>query len=183
MTHPPATLVAPTDRGILTLRQADPDADLDLVHDWMHRPHVVPFWRQDWPSTLLRTYLADQLAGEGSRPYVGVLAGVPVSYWEIYRPVVEPVGAAYPAEDGDLGVHVLIGDAAMTGRGLGRLLLRTVRDALWDNDPHCRRVVAEPDVRNVASVRAFAAAGFRRHADITLPDKTAALMVAERELR
>ncbi|HEY3505026.1 MAG TPA: GNAT family N-acetyltransferase [Actinocatenispora sp.] len=183
MTPPPATLAAPTDRGILTLRPADPDADLDLVHAWMHRPHVVPFWQQDWPAERLRGYLADQLAGDTSRPYVGLLAGVPVSYWEIYRPVAEPVGAAYPAVDSDLGVHVLIADAAMTGRRLGRLLLRAVRDALLDKGSDCSRVVAEPDVRNVASVRAFAAAGFRRHADITLPDKTAALMVAEKDVR
>lgn len=181
MTPLPETVSAATDRGVLTLRPADPDGDLDLVHGWMHRAHVVPFWRQDWSVDRIHAYLADQYAGDVSRPYVGLLAGVPVSYWEIYRAAAEPVGATYPAESGDLGVHVLIADAATTGRGLGRLLLRAVRDALLDNGSGCDRVVAEPDVRNVASVRAFTAAGFRRHADITLPDKTAALMVAERD--
>jgi RimJ/RimL family protein N-acetyltransferase len=116
---------------------------------------------------------------------LGLVAGVPVSYWEIYRAVAEPVGAAYPAEPTDLGVHVLIGEPALTGRGLGRTLLGAVRDGLFGTDPECARVVAEPDVRNAASVRAFLRAGFAHRGEIELPDKTAALLVAERpaELR
>lgn len=181
VTAPPCQFGRDTPLGRFTLRLVDPGTDLDLVHRWMHAPHVVPFWQQAWPRKQVASYLADQLAGGTSRPCVGSLAGEPVSYWEIYRPVAEPVGAVYPAEPTDLGVHVLIGDAAMTGQGLGSALLAVVRDGLFAADPACQRVIAEPDVRNVASVRAFRNSGFTQVAEVSLPDKTAALMVARRE--
>jgi RimJ/RimL family protein N-acetyltransferase len=41
-------------------------------------------------------------------------------------------------------------------------------------------VVAEPDVRNIPSVRAFLRAGFRHDQDLDLPAKRAALMVRDR---
>jgi RimJ/RimL family protein N-acetyltransferase len=41
-------------------------------------------------------------------------------------------------------------------------------------------VVAEPDVRNIPSVRAFLRAGFRYDQDLDLPAKRAALMVRHR---
>ena len=52
----------------------------------------------------------------------------------------------------------------------------------WQLDaPDTSRVVAEPDVRNTASLRAFERAGFRRTHDIELPEKRAALMVRDPE--
>ncbi|BCJ32702.1 N-acetyltransferase [Actinocatenispora thailandica] len=176
----PGGFSAPTARGVLTLRPVLVDDDLELVHDWLNRPHVARFWQQAWPRDRVRGYLTGLLTDSVSRPMLGLLAGVPVSYWEIYRAIAEPVGAAYPAEPGDLGLHVLIGEPALTGRGLGRTLLGAVRDGLFAADPACTRVVAEPDVRNTASVRAFQRAGFTRRGEIELPDKTAALLVAER---
>ena len=44
----------PTGRGILTLRPVRVDNDLDLVHDWMNRPHVARYWQQDWPADRVR---------------------------------------------------------------------------------------------------------------------------------
>lgn len=41
-------------------------------------------------------------------------------------------------------------------------------------------MVAEPDVRNLRSIRAFERAGFTRAAELDLPDKRAALMVRDR---
>jgi RimJ/RimL family protein N-acetyltransferase len=175
---PPAEFAVGTARGILSVRPVDPVADLELVHGWMNRPHVVRFWRQDWPAGRIATYLARQLAGRHSRPCLGLLAGVPVSYWEFYRPIAEPLAACYHAAPTDLGVHVLIGDERLTGHGLGALLIGAVRDGLLTADPACRRIVAEPDVRNLASIHAFQRAGFTRTADIALPDKDAALMIA-----
>jgi RimJ/RimL family protein N-acetyltransferase len=177
---PPTDFAVRTARGLLSVRSVDPVADLKLVHRWMNAPHVVEFWQQGWPAGRLAAYLTRQLIGRHSRPCLGLLAGVPVSYWEFYRPVAEPVGAGYAAAPTDLGVHVLIGDARLTGKGLGTVLLGAVRDGLFGADPACGRIVAEPDVRNLVSVRAFERAGFTRRADITLPGKDAALMIAER---
>ncbi len=47
-------------------------------------------------------------------------------------------------------------------------------------DPACQRVVAEPDIENTPSVRAFVAAGFVQQGELQLPEKTALLMVRTR---
>jgi RimJ/RimL family protein N-acetyltransferase len=54
---------------------------------------------------------------------------------------------------------------------------------LLREQPGCTRVVAEPDVENTPSVRAFAAAGFVQQGEIQLPEKTAALMVRTRTVQ
>ncbi len=125
-------------------------------------------------------YLRDQLSGGVSRPCLGLLDGEPISYWELYRAAHDPLARAYEARPHDIGIHLLIGDAARTGRGLGTAQLSAVRRALFAADRRCSRLVAEPDVANLASIRAFARAGFARVGDVALGGKTAALMVAER---
>ncbi len=77
-------------------------------------------------------------------------------------------------------MHLLIGPRSLTGRGLGTALLGAVAAWQLGREPATRRVVAEPDVRNIASLRAFERCGFRRVAELDLPSKHAALMVRER---
>ncbi|MGH3739375.1 MAG: GNAT family N-acetyltransferase [Micromonosporaceae bacterium] len=180
-TIPDVALAAQTSWGLFGLRTVTLPAHLELIHRWMHAEHVVPFWQQDWPVEKLSDYLAGQLAGDTSRPCLGSLAGVPVSYWEIYRAAHDPVGGVYDARPHDLGIHLLIGERGLTGRGLGSMLIAAVADGLFELDPACERVVAEPDVRNPASIRAFGRAGFAHRGDVVLPGKTAALMVRERD--
>ncbi|HEY6425432.1 MAG TPA: GNAT family N-acetyltransferase [Pseudonocardiaceae bacterium] len=163
------------------LRRAQPHgADVDLVARWMAQPHVEEFWQQAWEPDRWAKEIAEQLAGDHSVPCVALLDGEPVAYLELYRVCRDRIAALYPAGEHDLGVHIAIGESDRTGRGLGRSLLRAVADGLLAANPACRRVIAEPDVRNVASVRAFTAAGFQVRADLTLPHKTATLLIYPR---
>ncbi|HEY8371319.1 MAG TPA: GNAT family N-acetyltransferase [Pseudonocardiaceae bacterium] len=164
-----------------SIRPAQADGeDLELVHRWMQAPHVAAFWKQAWPREQWAEELDRQLTGEHSLPCLASLDGEPVAYLEIYRVLRDRLAGHYPHRPHDLGVHVAIGELGRTGRGLGRALLRATAEGLLAADPHCTRVVAEPDVRNAPSVRAFVAAGFRRITEITLPDKRAALLVYPR---
>lgn len=83
----------------------------------------------------------------------------------------------------DTGVHLLIGDGAHRGRGLGTELIRAVVDLVLAGRPACTRVLAEPDVRNRQSVAAFLGAGFRPTGEVDLPTKRAVLMIRAREAR
>lgn len=168
--------------GRFTLRRLDPDRDLALVHTWMNDPEVARFWEMPWPPGRIAEYLHRQLAQRHSTGYLGTLDGTAMSYWELYRADLDPLARYYPARDHDNGVHLLLGPAGHRGRGLAAELLRAVTGWQLDADPQAGRVVAEPDVRNERSVRAFARAGFERVADLELPDKRAALMVRKREL-
>lgn len=150
----------------------------------MNDPAVAAFWALAGDRTVTEAHLRAQLEGDGrSLPCLGVLNGIPMSFWEIYRADLDPLARHYPARPHDTGVHLLIGGVADRGRGLGSTLLRAVADLVLDRRPSCARVIAEPDLRNTPSVSAFLNAGFRFSAEVDLPGKRAALMVRDRALR
>jgi RimJ/RimL family protein N-acetyltransferase len=160
------------------------DQDLPLVHRWMNDPAVAEFWELAGPPNRTEEHLRAQLDGDGrSVPCLGVLDGTPMSYWEIYRADLDPLARHYPARPHDTGIHLLVGEAADRGRGVGSALLRAVADLILDRRPACARVVAEPDLRNTPSVAAFLSAGFRFADEVDLPGKRAALMIRDRVLR
>ncbi|MER5480776.1 GNAT family N-acetyltransferase [Streptomyces sp. NPDC002734] len=163
---------------------------LGLVHRWMNDPVVAAFWELAGPPRRTEEHLRAQHGGDGgsggvggggrSLPCLGLLDGRAMSYWEIYRADLDPLADHYPARPHDTGVHLLIGEAADRGRGLGALLLDAVVRLVFERRPACPRVVAEPDVRNHASIGAFRRAGFRRAAELALPGKRAALLIRGR---
>lgn len=166
--------------GRFTLRAVEPDRDADRVHGWMNDPEVARFWELAEPVERIHGYLAEQVADRHALPCLGCLDGVPMSYWELYRADLDPLAAHYPARPHDAGVHLLLGPAALRGRGLGARLLGAVSHWQLADDPAAERVVAEPDIRNTRSVRAFQRAGFRILREVELPDKRAALLSRER---
>lgn len=170
--------------GVFQLVPVRPGRDTPLVSRWMNDPAVAAFWELEGPESVVERHLRPQVDGDGrSVPCLGVLDGIPMSYWEIYRADLDPLARHYPARPHDTGIHLLIGTVADRGRGLGSVLLRYVADHVLDKRPSCARVVAEPDLRNTPSVSAFLSAGFRYSAEVDLPDKRAALMVRDRALR
>ncbi|MFE7898728.1 GNAT family N-acetyltransferase [Streptomyces sp. NPDC057424] len=175
---------ADTPTGLFRLVPARLERDLPLISRWMNDPAAAAFWELSGPQEVTEEHLRAQLAGDGrSVPCIGVLDGVPMSYWEIYRADLDPLARHYPARPHDTGIHLLVGGVADRGRGLGGLLLRAVADLVLAQRPSCARVIAEPDMRNTPSIAAFLAAGFRFSAEVDLPAKRAALMVRDRSLR
>ncbi|MFI9615324.1 GNAT family N-acetyltransferase [Streptomyces sp. NPDC052023] len=172
-----------TPAGVFQLVPVRVERDLPLIGRWMNDRAVAAFWKLDGTQDRTEEHLNAQLAGDGrSVPCLGVLDGAPMSYWEIYRADLDSLARYYPARPHDTGIHILIGDIARRGKGLGRTLLRSVADLVLDKRPACARVVAEPDIRNTPSVAAFLSAGFRFAAEAELPDKRAALMMRDRSL-
>ncbi|WP_407639060.1 GNAT family N-acetyltransferase [Actinacidiphila yeochonensis] len=175
---------ATTPAGSFRLVPAEPVRDLALIAGWMNDPAVAEFWELAGEPRVTEAHLRAQTDGDGrSVPCLGVLDGVPMSYWEIYRADLDPLARYYPARPHDTGVHLLIGRAVDRSRGLGGILLRAVSDLVLRHRPACGRIVAEPDVRNAPSVAAFRTAGFRLSAEVELPGKRAALMVRDRAPR
>lgn len=170
-----------TAAGQFRLRRVRLPADLGLLTRWMNDPEVAAYWELAGPSAVTERHLRHQLDGDGrSLPCLGLLDDTPMSYWEVYRADLDPLAAHYPARPHDAGLHLLLGPAASRGRGLGTTLLTALADRVLRERPRCERVVAEPDVRNRRSVRAFRRAGFRLAAELDLPEKRAALMVRDR---
>ncbi|MET8570557.1 GNAT family N-acetyltransferase [Streptomyces sp. NPDC004783] len=172
---------AATPDGPFALVPVQDARDIALVGRWMNDPAVAAFWELNGPPEVTDAHVRAQLTGDGrSVPCLGLLDGVPMSYWEIYRADLDPLARYCPVRPHDTGVHLLIGDAADRGRGLGTTLIRAVTDLVLARRPRCTRVLAEPDLRNTPSVAAFLGAGFRLAAEVELPGKRAALLVRDR---
>ncbi|MCZ7434069.1 GNAT family N-acetyltransferase [Streptomyces sp. WMMC1477] len=185
----PGELIGAVDRwppvdgpfGTFQLVPVRPERDLPLLGAWMNDPDVAAYWGLAGDPDATARHLRAQLEGDGrSVPCLGVLDGTPMSYWELYRADLDPLARHFPTRPHDTGIRLLIGPAEYRGRGLGAALLRAVAELVLGRRPACRRVLAEPDVRNAASVAAFLRAGFRLAAEVDLPDKRAALVVRER---
>lgn len=166
-----------TPAGRFTLCPVKPDRDLPVIHRWMNDPAVARFWDLGGPIERTAAHLAEQRALAHSEPYLARLSGRPIGYWELYRAAADRLAAHYPAHPDDVGVHLLIGEPELRGVGLGSMLLTALCDAVQRES--CCRVVAEPDERNIASVRAFLGAGFRVGGTIELPEKRATLVIRD----
>src|SRR5947209_1090208 len=52
------------------LRLADPDADAEMIAEWMNLPHLAESWEYAWPTERWHRYLRAQLDSTFSRPFV-----------------------------------------------------------------------------------------------------------------
>jgi RimJ/RimL family protein N-acetyltransferase len=174
-----AVLAKEGQHSSLTFRPVELKRDLELIQGWMHEPHVVPFWKLNLPHEAFRRHLEGALLDPHQALYLGLLDGVPMSYWECYWAADDVIGRYYPAHPDDQGVHLLIGPPSYLCKGLALPLLQTVVRGLF-LFPGTQRVVAEPDSRNVRMIQVFTRCGFEPAGLIDLPDKRALLMMCDR---
>ncbi len=134
-------------------RLADPDADAELISEWMNLPHLAEAWEYDWPPERWRGYLKAQLAGTFSRPYITSRRGVDIGYVELYRAAKDSIAARYDADPYDLGMHAAIADTKLVNRGIAPLMLPKLLAGMFELEPQCRRVMFDPDHRNTGARR------------------------------
>src|SRR5262249_55812363 len=144
--------------------------DLANLVEWQNAAHVRTWWTDAVADVdeAAKKYGA-RIDGESETAIDAIVAaGRPVGFVEC-TPLAaddEYFEAARWATDG--GAHTVaidyaIAAASLVGGGLGtRLLWTYIRDTVLSRFPETRFVVADPDVANVASVRACEKAGFRR---------------------
>ena len=138
----------------LTFRRTTDD-DLPLLHRWLNEPGVVEWWEGDdvsWEG-VVRDYGSDR--GDGTDHFLALLDDRPVGWIQTWSP---DDGAA-----DTIGIDYLIGEPADRGRGLGAEMIRTfvtTELAGW------RRITADPERANVASVGALRNAGFVPEGDL-----------------
>jgi RimJ/RimL family protein N-acetyltransferase len=138
--------------------------DLRLLHEWIRRPHALR-WYGDHGTyeDVVAHYLP---AIEGSDPtdhYIVLLGGRPIGMLQTYLVADYPdyAGLIGVEDSVTAGVDIIIGEEELIGRGLGTEILRRFVDEIVFARPETTTCVADPDTRNIASIRAFEKAGFR----------------------
>jgi lysine N-acyltransferase len=135
------------------IRRADADRDAELLSEWMNRPHLVEAWEYDWPPERWARHLQAQLDGEYSRPFIVGFRGQEVGYVEVYRAAKDSIAPRYDADPHDLGMHAAVAELRFLNRGLAPMLLPRVVNSLFELEPSCRRMMFDPDYRNVGARR------------------------------
>ena len=137
--------------------------DLPLVWEWLQRPHVKEWWRErDTYEELVEHYLPSIEGTDPTDLYVALLDDAPIGYVQTYLVSDYPEYAAL-VDVGErvAGVDLLIGEAELTGRGIGTEMLRRFVDEIVFAKPATIACIAGPETTNPASIRAFEKAGFR----------------------
>lgn len=164
----------------LRFEPADPTGHAELLHDWLNRPHVAPWWQPKLSLPETRAYLDDQLARDHLDPWVVSKDDLPFAYVETYRAAEDPLAEVFPLRASDRGWHVLVGPPEVLGTGLPRLLARAVLARAFA-ERATERVVCEPDERNGRMLAFCEALGYTRLATVAFDGKQAAVMGCTRD--
>ncbi|GAB2988926.1 GNAT family N-acetyltransferase [Streptomyces pseudoechinosporeus] len=158
--------------GSVRVLRVEPKADLDVIHGWVTAERAR-FWGMGGFSKeqVLQTYeLLDSL--DTHHAFLAVLDGVPAALFQTYEPTADRVSECYEVEPGDIGVHLLIapardggGDRAGYSSGLISAFVAYVLRGLGR-----RRVVVEPDARNVKAIERLIRQGFEVGPEVVLPE-------------
>jgi aminoglycoside 6'-N-acetyltransferase len=148
------------------------EADLPLVHEWLGREHVRRWWgeRGDLEQTV--DHYGPSLDGRDPTDlYAIVVGGRDAGMIQTYLVADYPDYAALIGVGEDVAaIDLFLGEGELLGRGLGTEIIRTfVSENVWARDA-TRACVADPDVENVASLRAFEKAGFERIREFLDPE-------------
>lgn len=83
--------------------------------------------------------------------------------------------------DGTYGMDLFIGDANYIGKGYGSKIVAQFVGKLFKL-PHVTRIIINPDINNIAVIKAYERAGFKKIKEIKRPFETELLMEIERPI-
>lgn len=160
-------------------RPVDAERDQELIHSWMNREHVVPYWRMAWPIEKIRSYLDEAIARPGFEPYMAYMDDEPFGYFEVYDPARDRIKDFYEPQPTDVGLHIMIGEEKYLKKFIIRLSITLMR-VIFERWPGCERIVGEPDENNKAVLGLMKFLGFRFTHKIEFPEKTADCLTLSR---
>ncbi|WP_156685580.1 GNAT family N-acetyltransferase [Mycobacterium sp. Marseille-P9652] len=134
-------------------RLVDPDADAEMIAEWMRRPHLAEAWEYVWPVSRWHRHLRAQLDGGYSRPFIASMDGIDRAYIELYRVAKDSIADRYDCHPYDLGIHAGIADLTIVNKGVAQFVLPYFVASVLTMEPGCRRVVFDPDHRNTMARR------------------------------
>ena len=156
------------------LRPIQPEADADWLHDWLHRDYAR-FWGlgQASPDEIRKVYQTIQ-DSDHSRAYLGRRDGQPAFLLEHYLPSLNALGRHYPVRTGDHGIHFALAPVQKPRHDFSIEVLLAILEIIF-RDTQARRLVVEPDIRNLKIHILNFRAGFRYVGLLKLADKNAYL--------
>ncbi|MET7640182.1 GNAT family N-acetyltransferase [Streptomyces sp. NPDC005438] len=146
----------------------------------MGQTYLIDSWDQAWPPEQWTEELREQIRGGHTRPFLVHRGEEEYAYVEIYEVLHSNLAEFGDWTSHDLGFHIAVVDHEFIGRGIGSMFVPKLVASLFRQYARARRVVGEPNIRNVAVSKVMVKAGMNPVREIELPHKTALLHVATR---
>lgn len=160
--------------GRLRIVPLSPQDDVDLICAWVAEERAR-FWGMQalQREEVLGIYeFLDSL--ETHQAYLIRLEGQPAGLFQTYEPLHDPVGEAYPALPGDIGMHLLLAPATRPVPDFTPVLVSALIRFMF-LDPAKDRIIVEPDARNGKAIRRLETTCFQLGPIIRLEEKDAQL--------
>ncbi len=141
--------------------------DFSLLALWLGKPHVKKWWR-DAKETLDEVhnkYGGPVVVDDPTDYYVSEVGGTAIGFIQSYMVDNYPEHADTIQLDNAAGIDLFIGEEDFIGKGYGAAMLtQFVNKVIRNTYKTVDFVVADPEVANLASIRAFEKAGFQKGA-------------------
>ncbi|MFG3351891.1 GNAT family N-acetyltransferase [Streptomyces sp. NPDC048001] len=162
--------------GTVRVVPLDPAADAELVHRWVSEERARFWGMLGHTVEQVREIYAYVDSLTTHHAYLVHRDSVPVALFQTYDPAADPVGECYQVEPGDFGAHLLLGPAGQEGpqAGFTAALLSALLGFCF-REPGTRRLVVEPDARNLKAVQRMQQVGFLLGPVVDKPEKRAQL--------
>ena len=154
------------------------EADLQLLHEWLQRPHVAEWWG---PAESVDGLREDFLSGGTTQAFLARLDGEAIGFLQCY--VVLGSGDGWwedETDPGARGIDQFLADEGRLNRGLGRAMVKAFVARLLE-DAAVSVVQTDPSPNNLRAIRCYAAAGFDAVGEVLTPDGPALLMRCGRQ--
>jgi aminoglycoside 6'-N-acetyltransferase len=152
--------------GTITFRRVV-RADFPLLARWLAEPHVARWWNHEFTDVAVeRDFGAAADAEEPCEDHLVLLAGRPIGLIQYMRYADYPddsdqLGTLLTVPARAVGIDYLIGEPALTGRGVGTAMIREFTERVWRTNPDAPCIIVPVCSANEASWRALLNAGFR----------------------
>lgn len=166
--------------GSFSIRPLSLEQDVAQLHQWLTAPRASFWGMQTCTLQQVQDTYQQQLDSRHSAPFMGLFEGRPCFLLETYDPAHDELGSQYLVQEGDVGMHFLVGPAQGAPlSGFTRAVMGCIQAFLF-TAPANKRIVVEPDVNNQKIHPINRDAGFVYHGTVSLSYKTAALAFCDR---
>jgi aminoglycoside 6'-N-acetyltransferase Ib len=158
------------------------ESDLQLLFEWLNRPHVMDWWNGRTSFTEVRDKYLPRLGLDSSvNPYIARLNGIPVGFIQSYVVMAQQASGWWPDETdpGAVGINQFLADAENLGKGIGTAMVIQFVEFLF-RDSAVTKIQTDPAPPNLRAIRCYEKVGFRKVDIVDTPDGSALLMVIER---
>ncbi len=157
--------------GTVRVLPLAPAADAPLLHRWVSEERAVFGGMNGLTEQQVSEIYAHMETLDTHHAFLLVKDGAPAGLLQTYEPEADRVGACYPVEPGDIGMHLLLAppEPGETRSGwTAGLAVAVSAYVLLGLDR--RRIVVDPDVANEKAIARFARQGFTTGPRVVLPE-------------